>query len=489
MVRWLLLAAVLPGLIIARAVPRPVWHAIADLVIALARAYVFVSARAAAIALVVLVLVLGRLVLAAVRFAWLPAAAKRNYPAAVWHRYRWRWLCRNLGLAHEDQHRHAIRPVAFGTAAPMPADRPARPRLRFPRARFRADEFGLIVRVKPVPKVGRGEFERAAPHIADAWRCHRVSVQQPGPGRLIVRGMRRDPLAEPVSAGILPPFDLRHLVLGRDELGDVRRVDLANLSGSVIAGNPGRGKTESALGMAVQLVPSPAVELYILDGGGGLDWSSWAGCAVAYADDDLAAAEDLLLGLHAKMMGRRRRLEADLGVRNGWKRGPTPDHPLRWLIIEEASAFFDLDAVRGDRDRERRVRACRGLTAQLLRRGRAPMHHTTLVCQKPTGEGGLPPSLRDMAGLRWCFGVATTETAAAALGDDIRQYETMRPTLLQGPEHVGVAAVLLQTGLMPYTLVKFPEIGEDLADDAARRARQLAVPLPGPAVSPVDATA
>ena len=80
MVRWLLLAAVLPGLIIARAVPRPVWHAAADLVIAIARAYVFVSARAAAIALVVLVLVLGRLVLAAVRFARLPAAARHYRP-------------------------------------------------------------------------------------------------------------------------------------------------------------------------------------------------------------------------------------------------------------------------------------------------------------------------------------------------------------------------------------------------------------------------
>ena len=35
---------------------------------------------------------------------------------------------------------------------------------------------------------------------------------------------------------------------------------------------------------------------------------------------------------------------------------------------------------------------------------------------------GLPPDLRDLCGLRWCFGVATTETAVAALGDDIRQF-------------------------------------------------------------------
>lgn len=296
----------------------------------------------------------------------------------------------------------------------------------------------------------------------------------------MLRACRRDPLTESVPADILPPWDGRHLVLGRDELGKVRRVDLANLSGSVIGGNPGRGETESASGMAVQLAPSPLVDLYIMDGGG-CDWAPLAPVAVAYCDDNLADAEELLLELHSQMMTRRRNLQADTGFRNAWKRGPVPGYRLRWLLIEETSAYFDLDAVKGDRDRERRVRACRGLAAQLLRRGRAPLHHTTMICQKPTGTGGLPPDLRDMAGVRWSFGCATTETAVAALGDDIRQYDTMNPVRLQGPEHVGVASALLTSGMSPFTLLKFPEVGEARIDQMAEqvlRARQPVMPMP-----------
>jgi hypothetical protein len=33
-----------------------------------------------------------------------PVAAKRNYPLTVWASIRWRWLTRNLGLAHVDPH-------------------------------------------------------------------------------------------------------------------------------------------------------------------------------------------------------------------------------------------------------------------------------------------------------------------------------------------------------------------------------------------------
>src|ERR1017187_10435401 len=32
------------------------------------------------------------------------AAVKANYPRAVWHRIRWRSLCRNLNLAYQDRH-------------------------------------------------------------------------------------------------------------------------------------------------------------------------------------------------------------------------------------------------------------------------------------------------------------------------------------------------------------------------------------------------
>jgi DNA segregation ATPase FtsK/SpoIIIE, S-DNA-T family len=372
-----------------------------------------------------------------------------HLPRALWCAARWHYLTRNLGLAVPDKH--------------------VKGRVLRLRARIWPTSHGVAASVRCVPGTGREQVEAVVAGIADSWRCVRVSVSQRKPNRVVVRGMRVDPLTQPVTASVLPPWDRRHLVLGPDEWGAIRSGDLANLSGSVISGNPGRGKTESALSVACQLVPSPAVELYLMDGGGS-DWAPFVPAAVAACDDSLADAEELLLDLHSKMMARRRNLVVDTGYRNGWKAGPSEAYPLRWLLIEEASVFFDLEAVKGDRDRERRVRACRGLAAQLLRRGRAPMHHTTLIVQKPVGAGGLPPELRDLCGLRWCFGVSTTETAVAALGDDIRQFPAMNPTLLQEPQHVGTAVALLRTGMSPYTFIRFPEIGEALADQVAGQA-------------------
>jgi DNA segregation ATPase FtsK/SpoIIIE, S-DNA-T family len=400
--------------------------------------------------------IVTRLVIAVVRFARLDAAGRRNWLPARWHRLTWKWLARNLQLAYVDRHLGGI-------------DSPRKQKVNYPKAKFWPDSYGWSVNLKLIPGVKREDVEKAAEHLANRWGAVRLAVNQPKPNRLQLRAMRRDPLIEPVASSILPPWDRRHLVLGPDDLGDVRKVDLANLSSSVIAGNPGRGKSESALSMAVQLVPDPAVELWILDGGA-CDWAPFAPAAAAYCDDSLADAEELLLELHSQMMNRRRSLEVDGRGRNAWRKGPTEDYPLRWLLVEEASWYFDLDAAKGDRVRERQIRACRGLVAQLQRRGRAPLHHSTLVVQKPTGAGGLPPELRDLAGIRWCFGVSTLETGIAALGDDLRQYPAMHPTLLQGPEHVGQAVTLMRTGLLPYTLVKFPAIGEELADKVAAQA-------------------
>jgi S-DNA-T family DNA segregation ATPase FtsK/SpoIIIE len=400
------------------------------------------------------------------RFARLPCQAKRHYPAALWAAWRWRWLARNVGLAYVDKHRRRLlRPrLPFTTAVRVePAPRHL---LRWPRARFRADPYGWTVTARIIPKVGREEFDRAAVWLADAWACHRVSVTQDRPGRVRLRALRRDPLAEPLGADVLRPFDGRHVTLGRDEDGQLRPADLANLSGSAYSGNPGRGKTEAALSLAAQLAPSPLVDWWILDGGS-CDWAPFADGAAGYVGDDLAAAVDMLTVLDALMGDRRRNLERDRGVRNGWALGPAPDYRLQWVLVEEAPFYLDLDAVKGDKRREDQVRACRGLLAGLLRRGRAPLFHTTLIAQKGTGTAGLPPDLRDLCGIRWSFGVATTEAAVAILGDDIRRHETLSPTLLQGPDHVGVAAALLRTGQSPYTLLRFPAVGQARADQLA----------------------
>ena len=456
------------------------------------------------ILLLVLVLaaVLVRLAVAVVRFVRLTPAARRHWLPARWHRLRWRWLSRNLGLAYLDQHRKLARPVVpFGTSVKIrPVDMAAPARLRFPRARFRPDEYGFTARVKTVPKVGLAEVEKAAPYLADAWRCVRVSVAQPKPGRLLVRGLRRDPLTEPLSMADAPAgvYDqmpsarkLKFLVegasattilradqgasgrkvfrlyLGRDEWGGHRFALLANITGAVIAGMPGTGKTTLANSLLCQLAPSPAVRLAIADGQGGADFEPWRHRAYAYAGDSRADAAGLLEDIHAEMRHRFATVLERTGHRNAWKTGPTEAFPLLFLVVDEAHGYLDESMAKGDKAAEAHVRTCRAMLGQLVRRGRSVLIFSLILSQKPTSDA-VPSFISANAGLRLCFGVQTIDGAVSVLGETIREHPTLSPLTLQGPESVGVLTARLTTAGLPFTRLRVPEVSEEAADARAR---------------------
>jgi DNA segregation ATPase FtsK/SpoIIIE, S-DNA-T family len=401
-----------------------------------------------------------RVLVAVVRFAMLPRAAYPHWLPARWHRLRWHRLARNLGLAYVDQHLGGL-------------DSRRKQKVVYPKVRFLPDPFGWVVKAKLIANVARPEFEKASEHLANAWGCHRVGITQPEPGRLLVRAMRRDPLAEPLGSSVLPVFDGRRLVLGRDEWGQLRSVSLSNLSGSVVGGNPGRGKTIFASGMAAQFAPNPATQWFVLDGKGGGDWSGWADRAIGYAGDDLADALAVLEDAHSRMVRRLSSVVKDLGTRNAWRIGPSRDYPLLWVVVDECHQYLDIESAKAiGRDAERQVRACRMLLGQLLRKGRSVMIHTSLIAQKAT-SASIPTDLRDLAGLRVCFGVQALEAGIAVLGEDLRRYESASPTLLQGEEYAGVATVRLATGADPYTRLRVPFTDEDQADDVARATAHL----------------
>ena len=136
------------------------------------------------------------------------------------------------------------------------------------------------------------------------------------------------------------------------------------------------------------------------------------------------------------MNARRRNLQADLGVRNGWGGRPQPGLPAA-LAGDRGSARVPPGARQGG-PRKDLADEAHGLAAGLLRRGRAPLYHTSLITQKATDTGGLHPDLRDLCGLRWSFGVATTDGAASILGADIREYASLCPTSCRAAGHVGV---------------------------------------------------
>ncbi|MGH3421390.1 MAG: hypothetical protein ACRDOD_17600, partial [Streptosporangiaceae bacterium] len=204
-----------------------------------------------------------------------------------------------------------------------PADRD-RPKLRYPRARIRPDAYGLAATVKTIPKVGRPEIEAVAEHIGNAWRCQRVAVSQPRPGRVLVRGFIRDPLDEPLTMADVPAAvyagrRIPDLYLGRDEFGTHRFGSLANITAAVFGGQPGQGKTSQATSFLMQLAPSPAVQLAILDGQGGADFRAWQDRAFLYAGDDLADGVAALEDVHALMRSRYVAVRSGTGPRNLWR--------------------------------------------------------------------------------------------------------------------------------------------------------------------------
>jgi S-DNA-T family DNA segregation ATPase FtsK/SpoIIIE len=417
-----------------------------------------------------IVLAFIRPAVAVIRFARLPAAARRHYPAALWGRIRWPWLARNCGLAYLDRYHRRIRPRMPLTTA-VSVDPEQRLKLRYPVARFRADPYGLAVTVKTIPNVGWAEVEEAAPHLANAWRCHRVQIAQPRPGRLLIRGLRRDPLAEPLTMADAPggvyggkgslPLLVR-VYLGRDEWGADRFASLANITGAIVGGMPGRGKTTLANSLLCQLAPSQAVRLAIADGQGGADFQSWRQRAYAYVGDDRADAAGLLEDAHAEMRHRFATVVERTGHRNAWRVGPTLAFPLLLLIVDEAQSYLDESMVRGDRVAEGHVRTCRAMLGQLIRRGRSVMIFTLIMAHKPTTDS-VPSFISANAGLRLAFGLETVDGAVSVLGETIRQHPTLSPVTLLGPESVGVMTARLTTSGSPYVRLRVPEIPEEAA--------------------------
>jgi DNA segregation ATPase FtsK/SpoIIIE, S-DNA-T family len=420
-------------------------------------------------------------------------------------RHRWHWLCRCTGLAQPEL-AAKNRPAAESRALLLvllalscrllallvgieTAQRAGK--IRYPRARrWRLTGYGWQCTVKTSPRTGRKEVEKQAAHIADYWRSVRVGVTQAAPGRLIVRALRTDPLAEPFGPQRCPPGTyLPHipdvLYVGRDDFGNDRYLPLRGLTGICVSGLPGYGKTSLIASWLCQLTPTPAAQFALLDGKDGGDQEPWHDRAWRHCGDQLADALDVLEDTHAEMRRRLRSITTLRGQRNAWNSGgPTEDLPLLVTVIDECQTYLDLGQHKGDRARENMARRCIALTGELIRKGRSVLCLTILATQKTTGDS-IPTSLRDNSGLAVSFALKTTENSVAALGDAIREYPGYSPTLLrETPNGIGTAVATLATGTDPFTRLRVPEITEQWAAARAaatacnRRDPQIAIPAP-----------
>jgi hypothetical protein len=145
---------------------------------------------------------------------------------------------------------------------------------RFPAAEFAIDDQGVTATMAAIAGAGLADYQRAAGYLADTWGCVAVRATQEGPGLVRLRGLRRDPLLAPARIDLsgTAPASLDSWWLGWAEDSTPVYVRLAEVSGIVVAGLAGFGKTMLVAHLLGQLAPSPAVQFVLIDGKGGPDY-------------------------------------------------------------------------------------------------------------------------------------------------------------------------------------------------------------------------
>jgi hypothetical protein len=160
---------------------------------------------------------------------------------------------------------------------------------RFPTAEFVADDKGVTATVAAIAGANLTDYQHAAAYLADTWGCVSVRAEQRGPGLIRLRGLHRDPLLAPARVDLsgMAPASLTSWWLGWAEDGSLVMVRLAEVSGTVVGGLAGFGKTMLVAHLLGQLAPSPAVQFVLIDGKGGPDYDRLMPRAWLSAKDDL----------------------------------------------------------------------------------------------------------------------------------------------------------------------------------------------------------
>jgi S-DNA-T family DNA segregation ATPase FtsK/SpoIIIE len=331
---------------------------------------------------------------------------------------------------------------------------------RFPAAEFVLDDQGVTVMVAAIAGAGLVNYQHAAGYLADTWSCVSVRAEQPAPGRIRLRGLHRDPLLAPARVDLpgTVPASLESWWLGWAEDSQPVMVRLAEVSGIVVAGLAGFGKTMLVAHLLGQLAPSPAVQFMLIDGKGGPDYDRLFPRAWLSAKDDLDQVRDVLRRVHQLMVDRQGAIAQVLGVTDTWHLGPSRSWPLVVVVIDEAHTFFH--ARKGTSPE---VKAHNALVAELsrlveelVRKGRNVAIQVMLLTQRATGDA-IATRIRDNCQVAISFATRTLDGAVAALGEEIRQHPDASPVLLNDPAYVGVAVTSLP-GRPGFHRVRTPQV-------------------------------
>jgi S-DNA-T family DNA segregation ATPase FtsK/SpoIIIE len=331
---------------------------------------------------------------------------------------------------------------------------------RFPAAEFVADDQGVMVSVAAIAGAGLADYQKAAGYLADTWGCVTVRAEQQAPGLIRLRGLHRDPLLAPAWVDLpgTAPASLTSWWLGWAEDSQLVHVRLAEVSGMVVAGLAGFGKTMLVAHLLGQLAPSPAVQFVLVDGKGGPDYDRLIPRAWLSAKDDLDQVRDVLRRVHRLMLDRQVSIAPVLGVTDAWHLGPSPSWPLVLVVVDEAHTFFHERKGTSSEVKVHNavVAELSRLVEELIRKGRNVAIQVMLLTQRATGDA-IPTRIRDNCQVAISFATRTLDGAVAALGEEIRQHPDASPVQLNDPAYVGVAVTSLP-GRSGFQRVRTPQV-------------------------------
>jgi DNA segregation ATPase FtsK/SpoIIIE, S-DNA-T family len=331
---------------------------------------------------------------------------------------------------------------------------------RYPPAEFAVDDQGVTATVAAIAGASLTDYQKAATYLADTWSCVSVRAEQQGPGRIRLRGLHRDPLLAPARVDLsgMAPESLESWWLGWAEDSAPVSVRLAEVSGVVVAGLAGFGKTMLVGHLLGQLAPSPAVQFVLVDGKGGPDYDRLVPRAWLSAKDDLGEVREVLRQVHRLMADRQRTIAQVLGVTDAWHLGPSASWPLVLVMIDEAHSFFHERKGTAPEVKAHNavVAELTRLVEELVRKGRNVAIQVMLLTQRATGDA-IPTRIRDNCQVAVCFATRTLDGAVAALGEEIRQHPDASPVQLNDPAYVGVAVTSLP-GRPGFCRVRTPQV-------------------------------
>jgi S-DNA-T family DNA segregation ATPase FtsK/SpoIIIE len=367
----------------------------------------------------------------------------------------------------------------------------SRDKVLIPRIMVAPAANGLTVRVKTVGQVGLDEFERAADHLANAWKVRYVEAAPGKPGYLRLRITLKDALRTRTTLipSIDAPVDLRSWALGIGRDGDPVSIRTADISGIAVGGLSGYGKTSLVYQRFVTLAPSALVQFALIDGKD-FELTDLKDRAYLHCGDDITDAHHIVTEVYALYTDRKNAIRSVLHRRNFWAADPTLAWPLTVLIMDEAHTFLHETKFKDktSQDRDNLVREMVRMIGELVRKGRTVGIQVMLLTQKPTGEA-IPTAIRDNCQVAMSFAQRSKEAAVAALGEDINDYPHAHPRRLQDPAYIGVLSVMAE-GRPGYTLARIPYVTDrDAIDLAAATAHLTRDPraLLAAALAPADA--